>query len=168
MPKICDNKSVGVIIRNGNQLAMIKRKNYPVAYAFIAGHLDGDSYWDAAIKEAGEEGGIVILSIEKRFEGYFKNSCKRDGGTGHKWEVWEATEWKGDLKPSSDAKEAFWASEERLRKLAERTHSFAKKFGIVVDDEPEIAAAVTSDPEWQQEPGLEPVWVMMLEKMKIL
>ena len=40
MAKQCDNKSVGVIIRRGGDFAVILRKNYPIAYAFIAGHLD--------------------------------------------------------------------------------------------------------------------------------
>lgn len=168
MPQVCDHKSVGVIIKNSDLFAMIKRKNYPVAYAFIAGHLDGDSYRGAAVKEAGEEGGISVLSLEKRFEGYFNNSCKRDGGIGHAWEVWEAEEWGGELSSAHDAKEAFWVPIEKLREFAGCTRYFSKKYGISFEDERPFMDAVMNDPEWQKEPGLEPVWLVMLEKMKIL
>jgi len=168
MSKVCDNKSVGVIIRDGDKFAVIKRKNYPVAYAFVAGHLDGDSFEKAAEKEAKEEANIKILVLEKKLAETLENPCKREGGSRHQWEVFEAVKWEGELRPSSDAKEAFWASLEDLKKLAERTVDFSKKLGIAIDDVSCFTRAVTDDPEWQKDPGLEPVWLVMLRTIGIM
>jgi len=168
MTKKCDNKSVGVIIRRGDKFVMIKRKNFPVAYAFVAGHLDGDLFEKAAVKEAKEEGNIEILSLDKKFEGKFHNPCKREGGLWHKWQVFETNKWQGELQSGSDAKEAFWASREDLRRLAERTIYFSVKLETQIEDLSQFIPAVTNDPEWQKDPGLEPVWYIMLKKIGIL
>jgi len=168
MSKSCDNKSVGVIIKNADgKFAVIKRKNYPVAYAFVAGHLDGDTPEDAAVKEADEEVGIKVKSLEKKLEDKFQNPCKREGGSWHEWHIFEANEWSGELKAGSDAKDAHWLSSGELKTLADRTHLFLEKSGIPLEELNRITALVSDNPEWQEEPGLEPVWVVMLEKMNI-
>ncbi len=164
----CDNTSVGVIIRRGDSFAVIRRKNYPVAFAFVAGHGDGDDPATAAAKEAREEANIAVSRLEKKFEGRLENPCKREGGSHHNWHVFEAAAWSGELRAASDAKEAFWANAEELAALAERTRSFSKKLGIAADDLGRCTPALAEDPDWQKSPGLEPVWLVMLEKIGVL
>lgn len=168
MAKICDNKSVGVIIRRGEEYAIILRKNYPKAYACIAGHLDGDTFARAAIKEADEEGHIKIILLEEKFKGIFANPCKRSGGTHHEWQVFEATKWTGNLTAASDATEAFWVPLTYINALSERTKMFSQKFGISLEDVSSLTKTILMYEEWNENPGLEPVWLVMLQKMKII
>src|SRR3989344_7546233 len=100
MPKICDNKSVGIIVRKDGKLLMIERKKYPFGFALPAGHQDGDSPEKTAAKELSEEAGLMAENLEKRLEVSFNNPCRRDGGTYHDWTIFEASRWHGELKPS--------------------------------------------------------------------
>lgn len=168
MPKICDNKSVGIIIRQGDKFAMIQRKNFPEAYAFVAGHLDHDTFEKAAVKEAKEEADITVFSLKKKLEEKFYNPCQRENGLWHEWQVFEALKWAGELKSGSDAKETFWATRDDLVRLAERTLYFSTKLDMPFEDLTRFVPAVTSDPEWQKNPGLEPIWLVMLHKIGIL
>lgn len=165
----CDNKSVGVIIRRGETfLTAIKRKNFPISYAFVAGHCDGDTFEDAARKEAGEEAGIAVEETKELLTERYKNQCRRPGGSWHEWKVFEAVSWSGEPRAGSDAQEFFWVNKEGLLALAYRTLYFAKKLNIPVADLANFIPAVTQDPEWQENPGLEPVWLVMLQKIGII
>lgn len=168
MSKVCDNKSVGIIIRKGDDFAVILRKNYPVAYAFIAGHLDGDTFEVSAVKEAREEGTIIITELKEKLAEKYHNSCKREGGSWHEWKIFEATKWSGELKASSDAKEAYWKSRAELRDLADRTIYFSDKLGIPLEKISELDAALNKNPEWIKNPGLETVWLLLLRSVGIL
>lgn len=164
----CDNKSVGVIIRNGENLLLIKRKNFPVSYAFVAGHLDGDSPEDAAKKEAQEEAGITVSGLKKVLEETFQNPCKREGGSYHEWHVFDVLNWSGEPKAASDAKEVFWATRQELNDLAQKTIDILKKAEIPLENLSEATHFVTQNKEWSENPGLEPVWIIMLKKIGIL
>ena len=175
--KKCDNTSAGEIIKmhaaSNSPVAMIKRKNYPQAYAFPAGHGDGDP--KAAVRETSEEVSLTIVDSKNKrvFEGEIDNPCKREGGDHHYWQVFEAGEWSGKLEAKSDAAEAFWAKSEDLSKYAARTEYFMEKYGLKYDQVGELTVAIfgkdpsgkDTDPEWLEEMGLEPVWYYMLKKI---
>lgn len=168
MPKQCDNKSVGVIIRNGENLLLITRKNFPISFALPAGHLDGDTYEEAAMREIFEETNLRVTQIKKICEAVLYNPCKREGGSHHAWQVYEALEWSGGLQAGSDADRALWAPPDTLRHYAEHTRSFSEKIGVDIGNLSEFVRAVSRNPEWIKNPGLEPVWIILLEKMGIL
>ena len=170
MAKTCDNKSVGVIIRDGELFGLIKRINYPISYAFVAGHLDGETAERQAKNEAQEEAGITILELRELLHKAYKNPCKRDGGNGHEWTVFEATKWEGVLRASSDAKEAFWVKPEDLKKLIDRTYSFLGTKGIDLKDSnvDRATVALATDAEWLKNPGIEPVWCLMLKEIGMM
>ena len=170
MATTCDNKSVGVIIRKGGKFALVKRINFPVAYAFIAGHIDGENPEVQAKNEALEEGGITVTKLKKVLHESFKNPCKRDGGLGHDWIVFEATEWHGELKAGSDAKKASWESIEKIRRLARRSDSFLIKHGFTPHhfDLAKATRIIAIDPTWEKSPGLELVWLVMLRRIDII
>src|SRR3989344_6681396 len=164
MAKQCDNKSVGVIIRDGERTLIIKRKNYPVACACVAGHLDGDSPLDAAMKETGEEVGLHVEParfMERITALKLANPCKRDGGLGHEWYVYEVDAPVVVPKAGSDAKEALWTTPAELTALMKRTEDVAKKHGVRTEDLARSTPAIVSDSEWSANPGLEPVWVVL-------
>lgn len=171
MTKRCDNKSVGLLIEDERgRMAVIFRKNYPQAYAPIAGHVDGDDPRDAAKKEAVEEGGLALGRFVKIFEENIPNPCKREGGTHHVWTVYEVYGWDGEFHSGSDAKETRWLERAELERIAKRTEYFIKKFGVRKNDVDRLTRAIfgnsqqpATDPEWEKEPGLEPVWYYILK-----
>lgn len=129
MPKVCDQTSVGAIIPDDvDKIVMIKRLNYPQAYALPAGHCDGDTPGLAINREVHEEVGLDISILETFFEGWLDNPCKREGGIKHCWEVYFVYGWNGKLKVGSDAKEAFWAPPSAVKAMAMRTEYFIRKY----------------------------------------
>jgi len=174
MAKRCDNTSVGQIIRlyNGD-LVYIERKSYPQAYALPAGHVDGDNPWSAGVeRECKEEVGIEIVKNTLVFKEEIDNPCKREGGSHHLWEVYQAEEWNGEPNAGDDAKAAYWGSAEKIGELARRTEYFMAKYGIPYDGVGALTRAIFGDPalknidpEWVSEMGLEPVWYYILKKL---
>lgn len=178
MAKECNNTSVGQIIRDGENIVMIERANYPEAYALPAGHVDEEdlSFADAISREVAEEVGLSIEENNLVLKEDIDNPCKREEGSHHAWEVYEALRWSGTLKAGSDAKRARWFSPDGLKKAAERTEYFMKKNDIPYDRVGELTIAIfgrnpkdrATDSEWKKEMGLEPVWYYILKRLKII
>ena len=168
MPKHCDNKSVGIIVRNGENILLITRKNFPVSFALPAGHLDGDTYEDAAIREAYEETNLQITQLKKVYEAVLYSPCKRVGGSHHAWHIYEALEWNGIAQAGSDASLALWTPPALVNHYVEHTLSFSEKIGVDIGNLSEFVRAVSQNPEWIKNPGLEPVWIILLKKIGIL
>jgi len=177
MAKVCDNTSVGQIIRDGDKLVVIERRNYPEAFALPAGHVDKDTtFADAASRETKEEIGVSIVENRLIFREDIDNPCKREDGLHHLWEVYEAADWQGELKAGSDAKAYRWVTLRELRKMAERTEYFMKKHKVLYDEVGRLTRAIfgvdpvqkKTDSEWKEEMGLEPVWYYMLKKITLI
>jgi 8-oxo-dGTP pyrophosphatase MutT (NUDIX family) len=165
--KTCDHKSVGIIVKNDGRILIIERKKFPAGFALPAGHLDGDTFRNAALRELKEETGINATRLEHLFSVEMPNPCRRQGGTRHQWEVFRASEWQGELKRAEDeTKSMEWATSERLRNLASRTEEFAKKHNIPLSDLTALTSALSADAEWQSSPGLEPVWYRFLKNLR--
>ena len=61
MAKICDNTSVGQIIRDGDKIVVIERANYPEAFALPAGHGGGGpNFTYAGIRGTEKKTGLKI------------------------------------------------------------------------------------------------------------
>ena len=102
MPKLCDHKSVGMLVwRNGN-LLLIERRKPPFGFAPPAGHIDGDnSFEEAAKRELREEVGLKVKNIELLIEGRKDNVCRREDGSWHYWKIYKI-EANGEVKRSED------------------------------------------------------------------
>lgn len=158
MTKECDNSSVGVIVRDeAGDYALLERRKYPVGIAPAAGHIDDHgSPEQAAIDEVHEELGIVLA-----FEGLkntiitarrVENQCRRPKGDHHIWTVYEAIVTRQELHPDKDeTKGGRWYAPEEVQALAERTKSY-------------LHGEIT-EKDWQQNPGLEPVWLDHLTEL---
>ncbi|QQG45718.1 MAG: NUDIX hydrolase [Candidatus Sungiibacteriota bacterium] len=173
MPKICDNKSVGILVWNKGELLMIERRKYNFGFAIPAGHQDGDDPETIAKKELFEEVGLKTGGLEKKLEIGLPNPCKREGGAQHDWTVFEANGWTGEIKPSQDeTKSYFWADRKRIIELAERLQEFAKSQGISLSpdghDLPRLVEASNTDPAWRENPGLEPPMYFLFKELGIL
>lgn len=176
MPKICDQCCVGVILQDElGRFGLIFRKNYPRAFALIAGHCDGDSPDAAAKKEAEEEGDIKLTTFKPIFTGQIDNPCKRQNGDKHHWTVYYAYQYEGKFHAGSDAAESFWKTKEELMELARRTEDFMKLYGIDWKDVGRLTRAIFGDAfkqetaaKWEENPGLEPVWYYILKKIAMI
>ncbi len=98
--------------------------------------------------------GLAPGSIDLILEGRKENPCRREGGTWHYWKIYQV-EAGGEVKRSEDeTKQAGWFSVDQIKSLAQRTKSYL--------------AGEISEEEWQQSPGLEPVWVEWFRELKII
>lgn len=151
----CDHTSVGILVWNRGALLLIQRARPPFGFAPPAGHVDNDpSYEDAARRELKEETGLDAISLTLVAEGRKSNPCRRPHGTWHYWKIYKAM-YKGALRLNIDeATLARWVHKDALGMLAGRTREFLLG-GI-------------SDSEWQQNPGIEPVWYEWLQEIKII
>lgn len=148
--KTCDNASVGVIIRNhSGDLLMFERVKPPVGIAPVAGHIDEHgTAEDAARAEVAEEVGLTVQTLTPVLSGWRGNRCRRRGGDGHRWTVFEA-QVTGDVTTAADeTRDARWYTPAEAQALAARTAAHARG-ELTVE---EFAAT----------PGLEPVWVEFL------
>ena len=174
MGKICDHRCSGIIIRRANEVLSIVRNNYPQAFALPAGHLDGDTPEVSSKKESEEEVGLQIVSQKLVFFDDIDNPCKREGGNQHEWSVFQAIDWRGTPLAGSDAKSFRWVSLEELKKMAEQTEYFMKKYSLEYIQVGDLTRAIfgnanegKTDPEWLAEMGLEPVWYYILKSESV-
>lgn len=177
MAKICDNTSVGQIIEllgeDLRRIVVIDRANYPQAKALPAGHEDGVEGDAGVRKEVAEEVGLTILENELVFTGRIENPCKREGGDYHEWKVYRSFKTEGELKAGSDAKKAAIVTLAELHLYAIRTEYFMHKCMISYDEVYNLTRSIfghdpsgsETDPEWKQNPGLEPVWYFILRQL---
>jgi 8-oxo-dGTP pyrophosphatase MutT (NUDIX family) len=156
MTKVCDNKSVGVIVRDlAGRFALLKRAKFPVGIAPSAGHIDDHgSPEQAAVDEVREELGIKLDGLTKTpiYARRVENICRRPGGDHHAWYVYESTVADTALEPDADeARGADWYSAEQLNVLADRTRAFH--------------AGKVSETDWTANPGFEEVWLPFMEEL---
>lgn len=154
MPKICDRKVVGALIRNTNgEYLMFRRGTPPVGIAPVAGHVDDHGGYEAAARaEVSEEVGLAVVSLRPAMTAQRANACRRDPGAlphGHHWEIFTA-DVDGELAPSARevAGEPMWLGPDALQQIADRTVAYAH--GQMPDE------------DFAADPGLEPVWVGLL------
>jgi len=147
--KRCDNRSVGVIITDGQgRYLVFDRHTFPPGVAACAGHVDEHGTdEDAARSEALEEVGLVVDLLVPLAAGWRDNPCRRlpgPKGTGHDWVVFMATA-HGTLAPSPrETRNARWVTRPQLQALFTRTLA--------------LAANTISLAEFENLPGLEPSW----------
>lgn len=155
MEKICDHKSVGMLVWKNNKILLIERMKFPFAFAPPAGHLDGnESFEEMAKIELFEETGLVAKSLKLLIEGRKENPCRRTDGSWHYWQIFEV-QVEGEINRSlSETKQIKWVSIEELRQLAKRTEGYQ--------------AGKISEADWKTNPGLEPVWREWLSELKII
>lgn len=153
--KVCDNTSVGIIIRKDDKVLLIERKKPPFGFAPPAGHVDDHGSFEQAAKdEVYEEVGLTVVGLKLVDERKRENYCRRKGGTWHQWKLYEA-EVEGELDPSRDeTKQAGWYSKEQIEGLAQRTEKY-------------LAGEIPEE-EWQNNPGLETTWLQWSKEIKML
>lgn len=147
--KRCDNRSVGVIISDGEgRYLVFDRATYPSGSAGCAGHVDdhGTEY-DAARAEVYEETGLDVPVLAPLVRCWRDNPCRRPSGSreqGHGWAVYTTTA-HGTLRPSQrETRNIRWLTHRELQTRYARTLALAKDS--------------VSWTAFDADPGLEPVW----------
>ncbi len=150
---MCNHTSVGILVWKDNKLLLIERKNFPFGFAPPAGHLDSDSYEEAAKRELKEEVGLEATDLKLLYEGKAENICRREGDGWHYWKIYEATV-KGRVNRSLDeTKRVGWYSREEIKNLANKTKAYLE--GRIGEN------------KWQESPGIETIWLDWFNKLKI-
>lgn len=149
MTPVCDNKSVGVIIKNlSGAVLLIERARFPLAIAPPAGHIDEHgSSLKTAVNEVFEEVGVSLEAENLRMvlsDLTIQNKCRR-GGDYHIWDVYEVTVDSDSFVASKDETNgARWYDKPELRDLIAQTR-------------------LASQPNNQVD-LLEPVWLQFFEE----
>ena len=155
MPKICDHKSVGMMVWKDEKLLLIERARVPFGFAIPAGHVDGDkTFEESAQRELKEEVGLDAKELRLIMEGRRENPCRREDGTWHYWKIFQVVE-SGDVDRSRDeTRQVGWYTKEQIRELGNKTEKYRNK---------EI-----SEEEWEKAPGLEPIMYDWFKELKII
>ena len=157
--KTCCKTSVGVLILSADrtEMLMIRRGTAPAGIAPVAGHaLDEHAdYAAAAREEVAEEIGLTVTELTPLVPGGFHpGRCRRQGSTGHTWELFEAAV-TGELDASErEVASVGWYPLTDLQALAERTAAWA-------------SGRLTTS-EFTADPGLEPVWCHWMNELGLL
>jgi 8-oxo-dGTP pyrophosphatase MutT (NUDIX family) len=154
--KVCDHTSVGMIVyRPDGKLLVIERMKPPYGFAAPAGHVDSDTTYEAAaVRELQEEVGLVVVSMELVLEADMQNPCRRQGGNWHHWKVYNVTTTGEIRRSQEEVKQTCWVTGEVLGGLAVRSRQYQE--GKIAED------------DWRQNPGLEPVWLQLFERLGII
>ena len=168
MSKICDNKSVGIVVWKDVKLLMIERKKYNPGFAIPAGHQDGDDSRTTAMKELSEEVGLIAEELKEEFTETFQNTCKRENGTHHEWTIYTAEKYSGEIKTSEDEVKSYsWVDEETFVLLLEKLEKFVEEqnLELKIENLSEIVKRTNESDSWKNSPGLEPVMYFIFEKL---
>lgn len=171
MPKLCDNKSVGILVWKDKRLLMIERKIYNFGFAIPAGHPEGNLLSEVAKKELLEEVGLTADKLKEKFTIHLPNPCRREGGTYHIWTLFEAAEWSGKIKPSEDeTKSHLWADKNLIAGFAVRLENFAaqNKFPLDLEHLPRLVKEINENHSWRENPGLEPPMYFLFKRLGII
>lgn len=154
-PPHCDNRSVGMLVFNDlGEMLLIERKRFPPGFAPPAGHVDGDTFRGAAIRELQEEVGLTVNDLAEIARGKKQNPCRRPSGGFHNWRIYHATV-EGRVSGNTDeTKQVRWVGREEVESLAKRTESY-------------LNGEISPD-DFNQQPGLEPVWYEWFQNLGIL
>ena len=171
MAKKCDNTSVAIIVRGGPEILMIESKKYNFGFALPAGHCDGLSPEETAIKESSEEVGFAPSKMEKIYTATLPNACSREGGTHHGWHVFDVPEWSGELKiEPTEVKKAEWKDKNEIATLAKRLEDFVFGYDLLLtfNDLPEVVRKTNEDEAWKKSPGLEPPMYFIFKALGLI
>ena len=110
--------SVGAIIKKDDKYFLIDRKNPPVGFASVAGHVDeGESVEDALKREMKEESGFDVIKSRLIIEEFVeKNRCTKGVGA-HQWYVYNVDIEGIESVSVHEVKSCGWYTKDELSKL---------------------------------------------------
>lgn len=147
----CNNTSVGILVVRDDRLLLIERQRPPYGWAPPAGHVDdGETYAQAGLRELREEVGLTASRLFPLHRARYDNQCRRPGGDHHNWEVFGADTAGEPVRSPEETSAMRWVTVDELVALRETSLRH-------------LIAGAGPD-QWREAPGLEPVWMSLLEK----
>jgi hypothetical protein len=98
----------------------------------------------------------------------YSNPCRRHVHSWHQWRVFEAKSWSGEVAVGSDASRAHWFSRQKIGELADITNKAMKRLNVSEEDLRTSTRALSDDSQWISNPGIEPVWLVILRRLGIV
>ncbi|MFH8627503.1 NUDIX hydrolase [Streptomyces vietnamensis] len=153
----CDHTSVGVLISSPRGFLLFERATPPTGLAPVAGHVDRHGSPErAARSEVAEEVGLTVTGLHPVLTQWRPNHCRRTptGPIGHQWWIFQA-QVSGSLRHSArEVRAPRWIDADQLQQYALRTAAYAE--------------GQLCRKEFEQEPGLEPVWCHFLHALRLI
>lgn len=145
-----------IVQDQSDRVLLIERQRFPYGFAAPAGHVDGDpDFATAAVRELKEEVGLESAKLEQVLERKHEpNPCRRQDGSWHHWIVYRVRTLGRAKANKDEAKNLSWYTLADREALAARTQAYQQ-------------GAIT-DAEWQERPGLEPVWYDFFKELKLI
>lgn len=149
--ELCTNESVGMLILRDERLLLIRRARVPYGWAPPAGHVDlGEDWARAATRELFEKTGLAANSLRLMHTQTYQNKCRRPGGDHHRWKVYQVDCPRGaPVRSPTETQDLKWVTRAELRELVELSVRHCRSHSSVM--------------AWRSNPGLEPVWVSILD-----
>lgn len=148
----CTRRCSGMLVIRDNRLLLIERRRYPYGWAPPAGHVDpGETFEEAARRELQEEVGLSTISLRRVLSVAYDNRCRRPAGDHHYWEVFFMETEGNTTRSEAETSGVKWVDRDELSKL----------ISISFD----LLAFHSSDLAWKSAPGLEPVWINLLDRI---
>lgn len=138
MPNLIKHSAAGAIIKKDDKILMLDRNHIPLGWACPAGHIEaGEAAAETMIREIKEETNLDVKKYKLLIhEAVDFGTCGR-GFTGHDWYVYEALDWQGEIKLSSEHKDIGWKTIEEIKtmraekRLEEIWEYFFKKLNLI-------------------------------------
>jgi len=112
------HSAAGAIIKQNGKILMLDRNHIPLGWACPAGHIEeNETPEQTMVKEVKEEANLEIKKYKLLIHEFIPfGTCGR-GFTGHDWYVYEALDWQGEIKISSEHKAIGWKTIEEIKKM---------------------------------------------------
>jgi ADP-ribose pyrophosphatase YjhB (NUDIX family) len=110
--------SVGALIERDGKYLLIDRKNPPLGFAGLSGHIDsGESPEVAIVREVAEESGLSVIHTVPLFEEEISDNVCGRGISVHYWYVFRC-DFEGEpVLDATEAQSMSWYAPEELRLL---------------------------------------------------
>lgn len=110
--------SVGAVIKYGNKYLLISRRNPPLGYASVSGHvLENETSEEAIARVVKDRAGLSVTKAEKLFEEELDwNWCTQDVDV-HYWTVFRCDVSGEPRKGLKDTKTIDWYNPEEIKTL---------------------------------------------------
>lgn len=110
--------SAGAVIERGGKYLLIDRKNKPLGFASLAGHIDeGETPRETIEREIREESGLQLISCKEIVSGRFDKTHCVHGVAAHAWHVFRCEVQGRERIDQDEAKSIGWYTSREMQNL---------------------------------------------------
>ncbi|MGL5256174.1 MAG: 8-oxo-dGTP diphosphatase [Proteocatella sp.] len=115
MPKTELTNMIMIMDRENNKVLVQNRKKHPQGITFPGGHVEkGESFVESALREVKEETGLTVKNLKSCGVIHW---CNKDTDDRYLAFLYKTSEFKGNLKSSSEEGDVFWVDIEKLETM---------------------------------------------------